>query len=130
MDRYKINDSSEIVKIEVLAGTVGIAETRVYLRIAGGFEKIHTSEELNNGNIPPSKVETNENLLGALIQIRTVINFSNIPENERPKAIENILMEYYLDGGPSGRQKYLAAGLDILPVGKTIVVVTKQIRFI
>jgi len=130
MDTYNVNDGTEDVLIEVSAGTAGIAESRVYLRIDGGFEKILTSGELDNGNIPSSKVKTNQELHDGLIQTRTIINFSNIPEAERPEAIKNVLLEYYLDGGPDGRQKFLASGLDILPIGDIKVVITKQIKFV
>ena len=130
MDNYPVNDSSNEIILEVKAGTVGICESRVYIQIVGSFVKIITSEEMNNGNIPPSKIEINKNLISSFVQIRSVLNFSNVEEGEtRKKAIETTSLGYTLNGGPEGEKQFVAQGLDILVVSDTKVVITKLIKF-
>ncbi len=130
MDTYKVNDSSDEVQIEVNAGVLGIAGSNVYLRLDNGFNKILSSEEMANGSIPFSPIDENQNLSSGLIHIRTLINFSNIPEDEREQAIENILLEYNLKGGSQGLVDYVAAGLDIVIINPTMVLINKLIKFV
>lgn len=131
MENYSVNDSNDDIILEVRAGTVGICETRVYIRIEGSFVKIITSEEINNGNIPPSNIEINKNLINSFVLIRSVLNFSNVEEGEaRKKAIETTLLNYILNGGPEGEKKFKAQGMDILIISETKVVITKLIKFL
>lgn len=130
MDIYKVNDTTQEVKLEVQAGVLGIAESRVYLGLIGNFQKIITSEELENGNIPFARVDVNNELSNMFIHIRTVANFSNILEgDEREKAIKNMRIEYLLNGGAQGLMNYHPTSLDIVRVSDTIVFVNKLIKF-
>lgn len=130
MENYKVDQSVRQINIQVQAGVVGVAETRVYLKIVGNFKRILKSEKLANGNISFSKVEKNKNLSGALLKVRTVLNLSNLTVEERKKAIDNILIIYSLKGGPNGIKKVIAEGLDINSTNDTLVIITKLIEFI
>ncbi len=134
METYLRDTSQKLVKIQIQAGVVGIAETRVFLRYPGkNFKRILKSESFSGGNIPLSKVDVNNNLLNATLRINTSISLENIPNEHRKAAVKTILMIDTLVGGPEGSKSFMSKESEILvdnPTDPLHVEITKRIRLI
>ena len=130
MENYTIDDSLKHVKLQVQAGVVGIAVSRVDLKFEGKYTKLFNSESGSGGNIPPAKVGINRKLKDSMLRVRTSINLSNLPPELREKAIETIFIIYGLEGGPEGEKKYQAFQNEVMKIDDLNVIVTKKITFI
>ncbi len=130
MENYTTDDSLRQVKIQVQAGVVGIATSRVDLKFEGSYTKLFDSEKGSGGNIPSTKVDINKNLTDKTLRVRTTINFVNLPPELRQKAIDTIFIVYSLDGGPAGEKKYQNFAGEVLIIDDSKVMVTKKISFV
>jgi len=130
MNTYKLDDSAKHVKLEIHAGVVGIAVTRVYLKEDGVYKKLFDSDDFSGGNIPYTKVGINSGLEDKRVKIRTNMDISNLTPEQQKKAIDNILMMYYLDGGPDGVDTYEGTAIEIDLSNPLRPLMTKTIKFV
>lgn len=130
MESYKTDGSPQQITLQVQAGIVGIATTRVDLKIENKYTKLFDSESGFGGNILPSTVEKNAKLKDTILRIRTVINLSNLTPEQLEKAIETLFIIYSLSGGPEGEKQYEALKNDALKIDEENVIVTKKIMFV
>lgn len=129
METYEVGDSQHHVKLEVQAGVVGIAVSRVYLREDGAYKKKFDSEPDSGGHIPFTKVGVNSTLDGKILRVRTLMDLSNLKPEQRQKAINSIYILYTLQGGPLGNKTFEVNPIEIDTTDPLRVLVTKKIRF-
>ena len=134
METYRTDKSQKLIKIQIHAGVVGVAETRVYLRYPGqNFKRILKSKPFSGGNIEPSNVDVNNNLLKATLKIETSMSLENVPIKHRPAAVATIMMVYTLTGGPDGNQSIMGNKSEIWvndKVNPMDIEITKRIRLV
>ena len=129
METYEVGNSQHHVKLEVKAGVVGVAVTRVYLRENGAYKKQFDSDPGTGGHIPFTKVGVNSTLDGKILCVRTLMDLSNLKPEQRTKAIASIFILYTLHGGPLGEKMFEVLPIEIDTADPLRVVITKKIRF-
>jgi hypothetical protein len=129
MESYKVDNSLRHVKLQVQAGVVGVAYTRVYLKETSAYKRIFDSEKGTNGNIPATKVGVNSTLDGDRLKVRTFIDFSNLTDEQREKAMQNMYLLYTVSGGPEGDTSYEHEDDEVDATNPNRVIVTKVVKF-
>ncbi len=130
METYKVDTSLRHVKLQVQAGLVGRAYSRVYLKETTKYERLFDSAKGANGNILPTKVGVNSTLEENKLRIRTFIDFSNLTAEQRKKAMDNLYLVYTLTGGPDGSKHFEFTDEEVDATNPLRVIVTKNIKFV
>ncbi len=130
MDNYITDDSLKHIKLEVQAGIVGIAITRVYIKDTGNYKKLFDSEDGAGGHISPTKVGVNRLLENDILKVNTYMDLSNLTPQQRQKAIENIFIMYTLTGGVEGSKHFEVQPIEIDTTDPLRVLITKKIKFV
>lgn len=128
MENYTVDESSKPVALEVKAGVVGIANTRVYLKKK--YRKfLFGSEPFSGGSIPFTPIGNNQALPRSRVVVDTFMDLSNLSDEERKKAIATILIQYSLKGGPLGLQTFETLPIEIDETNPNLIIITKTITF-
>ena len=130
MENYITDDSLKHIKLEMQAGVVGIAVTRVYLKETGNYKKLFDSEPGAGGHISETKVGVNRLLENDILKVNTYMDLSNLTLQQRQKAIDNIYIMYTMSGGAEGDKSFEVAPLEIDTTDPLRVLITKKIKFV
>ncbi len=130
MESYLTDDSLKHIKLEMQAGVVGIAVTRVYIKDAGSYKKLFDSEPGAGGHISETKVGVNRLLENDILKVNTYMDLSNLTPQQRQKAIDNIYIMYTLSGGVEGDKQFEVVPLEIDTTDPLRVLITKKFKFV
>lgn len=135
---YNVGLDSNSISLQVNVGTTATAYTNAYQRIGGGQKIIKAESSVtSNGRIPQTPIGTASDLKATKLMIQTTVDFRALPQEiidaikSDPQAFKtNLVIEYILNGGFSGLQKY-DYDYDDYVMGSTqaFAVVTKEIIF-
>lgn len=104
--KYDTGLGKNEIKFELAIGTIGLAYTKVHLKIKDGHFSIIKESSANSGNIPKIIIGMSNELKEASLAIITTLDFSFLPVKERELAISKLSIKYILSGGFSGNYSF------------------------
>lgn len=89
-----------------MVSTQGSADTFVVKRRSGGSNELLIESPKSDGIIRKKVIGVSNILAGSVLEIKTMINLQNIPEENWQAAFDNLSIDYTMDGGADGTQEF------------------------
>ncbi len=124
-------NANDLIDLEVIVGTTGIAYTAAYKNSGGGQRVILATSNVQSGNIAQHPIGDSGALAGSYVVIQTVITLGALPDDSWETVTRNISIRYKFSGGFSGvlNFNYDTDDVTISP-DLRVVVITKPVEMI
>jgi len=104
---YKIGRNENQISVNVIIGTKGIAQTKVFQFLPGGQYKLLAVSNAQSGNIDNAFIGNGSDLIGSYLKIRTIIDLGSIADvTQWPQLSDCVSAKFGLSGGFLGNQSY------------------------
>jgi hypothetical protein len=127
---YFIQTSEDYITLNVSPTSIGIVSTNVQFKKAGGNVTPVGDSNDASGNIQDIKVGMSSDLLNSVLVITSIVNLAGVPENQWENTFNQLSINYQLEGGIDGIQKYNLDNDDKMQImDNQMIVATKAIKF-